>query len=92
MTDVLTSAAVPLMPPAPPGLADLVGDLWTYQQLAAALGCSERSIYNLIDQLHIPYVRVLGKRLVKPADFRTALAKQQANTAPRGRGRPRKAA
>ncbi len=92
MPDVLSSAAHLAALATPPNLTDLVGDLWTYQQLAAALGCSERSIYNLIDQLRIPYVRVLGKRLVKPADFRAALAKQQANTAPRGRGRPRKAA
>ena len=90
MSDLLSSAAHLEAPPAPPGFTDLVGDLWTYQQLAAALGCSERSVYNLIDQLRIPYVRVVGKRLVNPAAFRAALAKQQANAAPRGRGRPRK--
>lgn len=77
--------------PTPAARADLLGrDLWTYGEIAAALGCTERSIYNLVDQLRIPYVRVLGKRLVNPADFRAALTKQQMNTAPRGRGRPRK--
>lgn len=80
-------------PPAPPARADLLGrDMWTYGEIAAALGCTERSVYNLVDQLRIPYVRVLSKRLVNPADFRAALAKQRANAAPRGRGRPRKAA
>jgi hypothetical protein len=92
MPDIPSSAAVS-SPPAPSNnLADLVGDLWNYQQLAAALGCSERSVYNLMEQMRVPYVRVLGKRLVNPADFRAALARQQANTSSRGRGRPRKAA
>jgi hypothetical protein len=89
MPDLLASAAQLTHPPIPPlGLTELVGNKLTFQQIAAALGCSERSVYNVVDQFRIPYVRVLGKRLVDPADFRAALAKQQANTAPRGRGRP----
>lgn len=80
------------LPPdaAPPSLADLVGGLWTYQQLAAALNCSERAIYNEIARLNVPYTKILNRRYVDPAAFRAALAKQQHNTAPRGRGRPRK--
>ncbi len=88
MTDL--SALPPLA--APPTRADLVGNLWTFGEIAAALGCTERSIYNLVDQFRIPYVRVVGKRLVNPSDVRAALAKQQHNAPARGRGRPRNAA
>jgi hypothetical protein len=93
VSDLPSSAAQLTQPPVPPPrLTDLVGNKVTFQQIAAALGCSERSVYNVVNRLGIPFVRVLGKRLVDPADFRAALTKQQANAAPRGRGRPRKAA
>ncbi len=83
---------LPALPPlpAPPTRADLVGNLWTFGEIAAALGCTERSVYNLVDRMRVPFVRVLDKRMVSPADFRAALAKHQANAAPRGPGRPRK--
>jgi hypothetical protein len=83
MSDLLASAAQLTQPPVPPpGLTELVGNRLTFQQIAAALGCSERSVYNVVGQLHIPYTRLLGKRLVDPADFRAALQRQQAKTPP----------
>jgi hypothetical protein len=68
--------------------AELIGDRVTIEQIAAALGRTTRSIYNLIDRHRIPYVRVLNVRYLKLDDVRRALV---GDPAPRHRGRPRKA-
>jgi excisionase family DNA binding protein len=73
-------------------LVDLIGPRLTFKQIAAALGCTERAIYNLVDEHKIPFIRVLSVRYVDPADFRSALTRAQNNAPARGRGRPRKAA
>ena len=89
-----SSAAIPAATDAPggnsPALAELVGDRRTLQQIATALGCTERAVYSLIDRHRIPYLRVLSKRYVDPKDIRDALLRDQSNAPTRGRGRPRK--
>jgi hypothetical protein len=92
MSELMTSAAIPADPDVEIAAirTKLIGKRVTYQQLAAALRCSERSIYNVVEKLKVPYVSVLGRRHVDPDDFRAALEKRQANTTPRTRGRPRK--
>lgn len=75
----------------PPARAELVGQRWTLSQIAAALSCTERAVYDLVARLQLPYVRVLGKRFYDPADIRVALERQAKNHPPR-RGRPRKTA
>jgi excisionase family DNA binding protein len=97
MSDLLDSTALatsvqPTEGAAHPSLSDLIGNRWSYQQIASALQCSERAVYMLIDKHRIPYVRVLSKRYVDPDAFRAALLSEQGNAPPRGRGRPRKAA
>lgn len=69
--------------------AELIGNRVTIEQTANALGVTERSIYNAIARHNIPYVKVFGVRYFKPEDLRAALVADH-NTAPRGRGRPRK--
>jgi hypothetical protein len=73
--------------------AAVIGNRKSRKQLAKAFDCCERSIDNLAGKYGISYVRVLGERYFDPADFRRALeAEASGRTAPRGRGRPRKAA
>jgi excisionase family DNA binding protein len=76
------------------GVADLVGNRWTYQQIAAVFGVTERSVYALVDQHKIPFIKVMNRRYVSPDDIRNAVTRDQANAPPRGPGRPagRKAA
>jgi hypothetical protein len=64
---------------------ELIGGRVNIEQIAAALGRTTRSIYNLIDRERIPYVRVLGVRYLKLDDVRRALV---GDPAPRRRGRP----
>ncbi len=70
----------------------IIGDRKPLKQIAEALGCSERAIYMLIDRYKIPYLKVLNVRHALPADIHAALLREQANSPPRGRGRPRKIA
>jgi hypothetical protein len=72
--------------------ASVIGNRQTYEQIAAALGSSERAIYMLVDRYKIPYIKMLNRRYVDPADIHTALLRDQANVPPRRAGRPRKAA
>ncbi len=95
MSDPISTTPIP-PPDAPqPDLAAiraaLIGDKITIAQAAAALTVTDRSIYNAIEQHGIPFSKVFGVRYLAPGDLRRALA-LDANTAPRGRGRPRKAA
>jgi excisionase family DNA binding protein len=95
MSDLVNTTAVlagdELIGVAPcSALAELIGNRWTYQQIAAALGCTERAIYMLVDKHRIPYVRVLSRRYVDPKAVRAALLRDQANTPACGRGRPRR--
>jgi excisionase family DNA binding protein len=91
--DMMNSAPIPASGSfetlsLPPDLAELIGNRRTYKQLAAALNCSERAVYLLVDKHKIPFIRVLNKRYIDPADFRHALIENQSNTSARGRGRP----
>ncbi len=58
MSSLLDSTAIPQNPSGdfttPPALAELIGNRWNYQQIAAALGCTERAIYMLIDKVQHP--------------------------------------
>jgi hypothetical protein len=99
MPDLITTTAMPAAASATgtdfsthPALNELIGNRWNYQQIAAALGCTERAIYMLVDRYSIPYIRVLNRRYVEPKAIREALLRDQINTPPRGRGRPKKAA
>jgi len=89
-----------LMPSAAPPAADteiaairakLIGNKVTIAQAAAAFNVSERSVYLAIEARSIPFVKVFGVRYLEPDDLRRALVLDQ-SSAPRGRGRPRKAA
>jgi hypothetical protein len=66
------------------------------EQLAALLNpdrpVSERSVYNEMDRLNVPYVKVLGKRWYDLAQVKAAILASETTRHPRGRGRPRKAA
>jgi hypothetical protein len=54
----------------------------------------ERSIYNLVDRLNIPYVKLLNERLFDRDVVRAAILASGVSREPRRRGRPstRKAA
>jgi excisionase family DNA binding protein len=94
MSDLLSSVAFPSPAPADPAAtalrASLIGNRHSYQQIAEALRCTERAVYMLVDRCRIPYIRVLGKRYVDSNDILQALLRDQANSPPRSRGRPRK--
>jgi hypothetical protein len=92
MSSLLTSAAIPTEPDAPEIAAiraELIGRRINITTAAAALGVTERSIYNAIDRYQIPFVKVFGQRYLSIDDIRSALTADQSR---RGRGRPRKAA
>lgn len=97
MCDTMNTTAPPptFEPPTDADLAaireQIVGTKVPIPQLALALSVSERSIYNLIDRHRIPFVKLLNKRLVEPADIKSAMLRDQSNAPQRGRGRPRKA-
>ncbi len=83
---------------APP--LDLIGDRITLEQIAAAIrppgrpACA-RTARNLVDRLHIPFVKVAGVRWYERETVRRALlAGEQGGraSAPRRPGRPKKAA
>ena len=63
----------------------LIGDQRPYQEIAAALRCTVRSVYNLAKRHGIPYMKILNVRHSRPEDFRQALMGRQS---PRRRGRP----
>ena len=88
------SDSLDIMPATAPALplSELIGNRRPLQQIAAALKCTERSVYNLVDRYRIPYVRVLNKRYLDPKDVRDALLRDQGNAPVRRRGRPRRAA
>jgi hypothetical protein len=48
----------------------------------------ERSIYNLVDRLNIPYVKLLNERLFDRDVVRAAILASEVNRQPRRRGRP----
>lgn len=64
----------------------------TLTEIAAELRCCERSAYNLMSRLGVPYIRVLTKRFYDRDAVRAALLRGEVNRASRGRGRPAKAA
>lgn len=68
------------------------------EQLATLLNpdkpVSERSVYNEMDRLNVPYVRVLSRRWYDIDQVRAAILASEVNRQPPKRGRParRKAA
>jgi hypothetical protein len=60
----------------------------TIAQIAADLKVSERSVYNLADELCIPYIKVLNVRYFDPDVFRAALLASEVSRQPPKRGRP----
>jgi hypothetical protein len=69
----------------------IIGNRVTIEQAAEAFGVTPRAIYQKIDAHNIPYIKVFDIRYLDPNDLRTALIVDR-NSAPRGRGRPRKVA
>ena len=69
----------------------VIGNRITIAQAAAALGVTERSVYNAIEAHRVPYVKVFNTRYLALDDLRRALVHDH-NVATRGRGRPRKVA
>jgi hypothetical protein len=55
---------------------------------------SERSVYNEMDRLGVPYVKIMNARWWNVDDVRAAILAREVNREPRRRGRPanRKAA
>ncbi len=72
--------------------ASIVGDWRPIKQIAKALGCCDRTVYNLVVRHKIPYLRVLNVRHARPADIHAALLREQVHAPARGRGRPRRGA
>ncbi len=70
--------------------AELLGGYATINELAAALGCSPRTVHRM----GLPYVKVRNRRLYHIEKTRSRLLEAEADTrAPASRpGRPRKAA
>jgi hypothetical protein len=64
------------------------------QSLAAAFGCTTRTIYATTERLKIPFVKVAGKRFFKVTALRAALEAEHPAEVPPARtpGRPRKTA
>jgi hypothetical protein len=73
-------------------IADIVDDRRSFAEIATAVGCTERSVYNLVARHQIPFIRLLSKRYARPADIREALLRDETNRSPRARGRPKAAA
>jgi hypothetical protein len=69
----------------------IIGNRVTIDEAAEAFGVTPRAIYQQIAKHNIPFVKVFDIRYLDPNDLRAALIAER-NTAPRGRGRPRKAA
>jgi hypothetical protein len=78
--------------------APLLGNRLNIPKLAIALNPAdppcERSVYNLMDRLNVPYIKVLNVRWYDPDDVRKAILAGEVNRQPRRPGRPanRKAA
>lgn len=71
--------------------AKLIGNRVTIEQAAAAFDVTTRAIYQAIARHKIPFVKIFDVRYLDPEDLRSAIV-AQSNTAPRGRGRPKRAA
>jgi hypothetical protein len=90
MSELMSTTAVPAREHDVAAIRTaLIGDRISIAQAAAAFSVTERSIYNLIEAHHVPYVKVFGVRYMTPNDLRHALVGVE-NSAPRRRGRPRK--
>jgi hypothetical protein len=76
----------------------LLGNRLNIEQLAVVLNPAdppcERSVYNLLDDLGVPYVKVLNVRWYDPDVVRAAILAREVSWHPPKRGRParRKAA
>ena len=71
--------------------AEIVGEYRPFGEIAAALDCTVRTVYNLVARHRIPVRKINNIPHAKPADFRRALLREPDPQTPR-RGRPRKAA
>lgn len=68
--------------------AAIIGTRKTPTEIARALGCCERSVVNIINEQHVPYIKFLGKRFVEPEKVAEALQNRERNRPARGVGRP----
>ena len=84
------AAAQPEPDPKPAAIrAAVIGPRRPYEEIAQALGCSVRAVYLLVDRYRIPYIRVLNRRYLDPADIQAAAVRGEVNAEARGRGRPK---
>ena len=73
---------------APQTRSVIIGTRKTPAEIALALDCCERSIWNTIERHNVPYIKFLGRRYVEPRDIAAALLVQEVRRAPRRPGRP----
>jgi hypothetical protein len=69
---------------------EIVGDYSSFTEIAAALGCCERTVRNVVAKHNIRVVKINNKPHAKPIDFRRVLFGKIDPASPRPRGRPRK--
>lgn len=74
--------------------AAVLGDRIDITTLARVFGCSERTVYAMIERFRLPFTKIAGRRFVPVTDIRAAFDRAAASreTAPRKAGRPRKSA
>jgi hypothetical protein len=70
----------------------LLGNRLNIAKLAIALNPAdppcERSVYNLMDRLNVPYIKVLNVRWYDPDEVRNAILAGEITRQPRRPGRP----
>lgn len=63
----------------PVTMTDLLGNRRPIPEIAAALGVKPRAVNSMIDRYGIPYVTVLKRRYVDPAEIRGAIEREASN-------------
>jgi hypothetical protein len=71
--------------------AEIIGDYRPFGELARAMDCAVRSVYNFVARLGVKVIKINNVPHAQPTDFRRALLKEHDPPAPR-RGRPRRSA
>lgn len=80
---------MPPNPPHSPEPAGILDGLLTRAQIAADLGCHERTVIRR-EREGMPYLRVGARRLYEPAKVRAWFLSQECRPEPPKRGRPPK--
>jgi hypothetical protein len=68
----------------------IFGELRPLAHIAAVMGCTDRTVRNIVQRYGIKTVRIAGIQHGRPADFGAALSREDEAPAPPKRGRPRK--